>query len=150
MFQPISFHPHKNLDKQVPSSSCRGGIKAPGNQGFLAVKPHQDCNSGPVGSRPGLSSCVKTMVLTSCKRPVKTSIRNTCSFRSPFPLSLGKRFERHCMFSSPCEEMTVSAVLLFWALEGIQSCHYVFHLAHIQESLGRFLEVVLQNSRERP
>ena len=55
-----------------------------------------------------------------------------------------------CMFSSPCEEMTVSAVLLFWALEGIQSCHYVFHLAHIQESLGRFLEVVLQNSRERP
>ena len=155
IFQSTSFCPRGNWEKWVPPPFCSGGIKAPGNQGSLAVWHHQNCRPGLLVSCPGLSSLhwshESNFLQMSCEN---VHMKYMLFSRSVYFWPCGKSWETlvtsFCVFSSPWEEMTVCAVLLVWALEEIQNCHCVFHLACFQESLCCFLEVVPQNSIERP
>lgn len=144
LFQPTLFGPHRSLDKRVlPSLLQRknSGFQQPraclrAAVSGLQFKPlvscsglsslHEDHHSN-ILQMSGANVCVKYMLFSVCL--LQTLGRDRRDISNFFFLS-----------SSPCDEMTVSAVLVFWALERFQSCHCVFHLALFQESLCCFLQ----------
>lgn len=122
---------------------CIGKTEASSSQGLTCMRLHQDYNSGTLVflsgaffTPPRLWFKHLTNVLWECPYEIY-ALSNSVYF-----WLCGKILETLVTFffpfPSPCEETTVFAVLLFWALEEIQKCH-VFSIWHSFKNLCCFL-----------